>query len=448
METLCKSQCSFSFYRKKDVVVNFCGGEITTDAGLIPLREFDQRFQLTEGMDDCISDSRVSYLIDHQQKEMLRQRLYQIVAGYEDVDDCDLLRNDAMMKLMAGKKDFNKPLASQPTITRLENRVNWEEIENLNNLNLDWFIKTREEEPEEIILDIDSTDDPAYGKQQLVLFNGFYDQYMYNPLLLFEGKSGHLLSALLRGGTAHSSKFADEMLKKTIDRLKEKFPTTKFYSRGDTAFGVPADYELCEQEDVKYAFGIIGNSILQTKAAKLLTKAKEVYKKTGKATRFYTSFLYSAKSWKKKKRRICAKAECNSEGTNLRFTVTNIKGRSRDIFAFYNDRGECENRIKEIKNGFAADRLSCHTYLANSFRLNLHCLAYNLVNLFREKILATTTLAKAQIDTLRYKLFKIGAWVKESCRRIWVKLASGWPYRNLFRQIHLTVRGYIIPLRC
>ena len=130
METLCKSQCSFSFYRKKDVVVNFRGGEITTDAGLLPLREFDQRFQLTERMDDCISDSRVSYLIDHQQKEMLRQRLYQIVAGYEDVDDCDLLRNDAAMKLMADKKDLSKPLASQPTITRLENRVNWEEIEN------------------------------------------------------------------------------------------------------------------------------------------------------------------------------------------------------------------------------------------------------------------------------------------------------------------------------
>jgi len=210
---------------------------------------------------------------------------------------------------------------------------------------------------------------------------------------------------------------------------------------------VPAVYELCEQEDVKYAFGIIGNSVLQRKAAKLLTKAKRVYKKTGKATRFYTSFLYSAKSWKRK-RRICVKAECNSEGTNLRFIVTDIKGRSQDIFAFYNSRGECENRIKEIKNGFAADRLSCHTYLANSFRLNLHCLAYNLVNLFREKILATTTLAKAQIDTLRYKLFKIGAWVKESCRRIWVKLASGWPYRNLFRQIHLTVVGYSIPLKC
>jgi len=167
METLCKSQCSFSFYRKKDVIVNFCGGEITTDAGLLPLREFDQRFQLTEGMDDCINDSRVSYLINHQQKEMLRQRLYQIVAGYEDADDCDLLRNDATMKLMAEKKDFNKPLASQPTITRLENRVNWEEIENLNNLNLDWFIKTREEAPEEIILDIDSTHgsaEQAYGR--------------------------------------------------------------------------------------------------------------------------------------------------------------------------------------------------------------------------------------------------------------------------------------------
>lgn len=447
MRTQRQDQLAFSFYTEKTVVVNFKGGQITSDAGLLPLREFDKRWHLTEEMDRCINDPRDETLTRHQQLEMLRQRLYQIVAGYEDADDCDLLRNDPTMKLVADKKILSDPLASQPTITRLENRVSWEEIEQLDNLMLTWFIKTRKRAPKEIILDMDSTDDPAYGHQQLVLFNGFYNQYMYNPLLLFEGKTGHLLSALLRRGVAPPAECAPEMLKKVISRLKEKFPSTTIFMRGDGGLGVPDNYDLCEEEGVIYTIGIKANSVLKKKAQKLLTKAKRVYKRTGKPTRFYTSFIYGAKSWRKK-RRICVKAECNSEGTNLRFIVVNMKGRSQDVFKFHNGRGECENRIKEVKNGFYADRLSCETYLANSFRLALHSLSYNLVNLFREKSLAGTPLAEAQIDTLRLKLFKIGAWVKESCRRVWVKLASGWPNRNIFKQVYVVTISHAPPLRC
>lgn len=445
MKTVRNDQLALSFYPNSQVVVNFQGGEITSDAGLLLVREFDKRWKLTKEMNKCIQDERVPYLVKHEVSEMLRQRIYQIIAGYEDVDDCDLLRNDPTMKLVAG--NLSEPLSSQPTISRFENSITWEEIEPLNDLSIDWFIKTRSKKPKEILLDLDSTDDPAYGEQQLVLFNGFYDQYMYHPLLLFEGKTGHLLSTILRRGNAPASECASEMIKKTIDKLRAEFSGARFLLRGDSGFGVPELYELCEEEDVGYALGIRSNSVLKEKAQKVLRKAKEKYKKTGKPAKCFTSFWYGAKSWGKR-RRICVKAEVNSEGTNLRFLVTNLRGSSTEIFSFHNERGECENRIKEFKLGFHADRLSCQTYMANAFRLAMHALSYNLVNLFREKVLHKTELAKAQIDTLRMKLFKIGAWVGKTVRRIWVKLSSGWPYRNLLKQVYVSIAEYAPPIRC
>lgn len=188
MQKLHNDQLTLSFYTNSKVVVNFDGGEITSDAGLLLLREFDKRWKLTKGMDKYIDDKRIPYLIRHKVIEMLRQRIYQIVAGYEDADDCDILRNDPTMKLVAG--NFPDTLSSQPTMSRLERKVSWEEIEPLGDLNTEWFINTPAKKPREILLDLDTTDDPAYGGQQLVLFNGFYDQYMYHPLLLFEGKTG------------------------------------------------------------------------------------------------------------------------------------------------------------------------------------------------------------------------------------------------------------------
>ncbi|MEA2016596.1 MAG: IS1380 family transposase [Actinomycetota bacterium] len=404
-------------------------------AGLIPLREFDKRWKLTEEIDNCITDNRQKNLIKHQQLEMLRQRLYQIAAGYEDASDCNLLRNDITMKLAADKQELSEPLASQPTVSRLENRAIEQEVERMNKLNIDWYIKTRHEVPEEIILDIDSTDDETHGGQQLALFNGFYGEYMYHPLLIYEAKSGHLLSARLRKGTAHTAEGAEEMLENVIDRLQKKFPGTKIYVRGDSGFGKPELYGLCEGKKVQYTIGIKGNPVLKRKAHKVFEKAQKEYEETGKPVQLHNSFIYRAGSWVKS-RRIRFKAECNSEGTNLRFMVSTKLGRSKDVFKFYNGRGECENRIKELKNGFSADRLSCQEYRANAFRLALHSLSYNLVNLFREKILKNTELASAQIDTLRYKFFKIGAIVKETCRKIWIKIAEGWPYRNLYGQIH------------
>lgn len=438
MQTECLDQLTFSFYDTKEVVVNYKGGEITSDAGLVMLRQFDKYWGLTKEMDKCIYDRRFQNLIDHQQLSMLRQRIYQIVAGYEDADDCDLLRNDPTMKLVANKVPFSDHLASQPTVSRLENRIGWEEIEHLNDLMVGWFIKTRNKRPKEIILDFDTTDDPAYGRQQLVLFNSYYDERMYHPLLLFEGKTGHLLSVLLRRGNAFGAECADEMLIKVIDRLQDKFPYTRFLLRGDSAFGVPGLYELCEAKGMQFLLGIKGNSILKKRAAKIMAKAKRRYRRIKKQVECFTSFFYRAKSWGRQ-RRILAQIKVDEGGESINFLVTPLKGRAKELFALYHGRGECENRIKELKLGLFSGRTSCETYLANAFRLTLHGLAYNLVNLFREIGLAKTELAQAQIDTLRFKLFKIGAWVKESVRTVWMRLASSWPYRSIFGQIYLNI---------
>lgn len=439
MKTKCKKkQLTFSFYPKKEVVVDFGGGNLTSDAGLVTVKEFDKRWGLTKEMDKCVYDRRMQNLIDHEQLSMMRQRVYQIMAGYEDADDCDLLRHDPIIKLVANKIPFSDPLASQPTMSRLENSLSWEEIESLNNLMVSWFVKTRDKKPREIILDFDTTDDPAYGGQQLVLFNGFYENYMYHPLLLFEGHTGHLLSVLLRRGNASGAECADEMFTKVIDRLMAMFPYSKFLLRADNAFGVPELYDIAEEYGIQYLLGIKGNSILKKRAQKILSKAKRIYRRTEKPVECFTSFFYKAKSWKKE-RRILVKAKFDEGGQSLNFLVTNLKGTAKELFTLYQGRGECENRIKELKLGFFSGRTSCETYLANAFRLTLHGLAYNLVNLFREIGLAKTELAQAQIDTLRYRLFKIGAWVKESVRRVWIRLASSWPYRSIFGQIYLNI---------
>lgn len=447
MRTVCSPQLPFSFYPHRKVIVNFKGGEITTDPGLFLLREFDHRLKLTKQMDRCLKDPRDPERIEHEQIEMLRQRLYQIVAGYEDADDADLLRDDATFKLIAGKRSVEEPLASQPTISRLENRVKWPDIEKLEGLLFKWFAQSRKEDPREILLDLDSTDDPAYGGQQLVMFNACYDQYMYHPLVLFEGNSGNLLSVLLRRGNASSAECADDMLESAIKKAREQFPRAQIRVRGDSGFGRPMMYDLCEREGIEYTVGISTNRRLKKRAQAVLARAVERHERTGKPVKCYTSFRYAAGTWPRQ-RKICVKAEVNSEGTNLRFLVTNRPGRAKDIFAFYNDRGECENRIKELKLGFHADRLSCSSYMANAFRLVLHSLAYNLVNLFREHVLAGTELARAQIDTLRLKLFKVGACVRQTVRRVWVQLASGWPHRSLFLEAHRRVRSHAVVLRC
>jgi hypothetical protein len=257
---------------------------------------------------------------------------------------------------------------------------------------------------------------------------------MYHPLLIFERYTGCLLAARLRPGRVGSHARILPLLLRLVPRLQREFPGVRIQLRADAGFATPLLYEFCEFFGLQYAIGIGHNVRLQTAAQPLQRRLAKRYRRTGQPQRSFSSFRYRAHPWSHQ-RRICYKAEHTTAGTNLRFLVTNLSGRSRSVFSFYNDRGECENRIEEFKNGFAADRLSCHRFRANAFRLLLHSFAYNLVNLFRLQL--PPALRSAQIETLRTQLFKIGARIRQTARCIRIHLASGWPFQELFQAASL-----------
>jgi hypothetical protein len=417
---------------------DFSGGQITSDAGLLPLRAFDERHHLTRDLVQLLSDPRADERVRHHSLTLLRQRIYQIVAGYEDTNDADRLRHDPTLQIVADQK-LGEALGSQPTLSRWENAPSARDLVRLNDALLDQFIGLcgkQVRQRGEILLDIDSTDDPTYGQQQLTFFNGAYGQHMYHPMLIFERHTGCLLAARLRPGNASSHARIVPMLLRLVPRLEAAFPGVPIKLRGDAGFALPLLYQFCEFFGIQYALGIAANAVFQRRAEPRQKRLARRYRRTDIPQRSFSSFRHRARSWSRQ-RRICYKAEHTATGTNLRFLITNCAGRASQVFAFYNDRGECENRIEEFKNGFRADRLSCHRFLANAFRLLLYGFAYNLVNLFRLLQLPQPW-RSAQIETLRARLFKIGARVRQTARCIRVHLATGWPWQSLFRELALT----------
>jgi len=429
-------QLTFSFHRHQSIHADFSGGQITSDAGLLPLRAFDQRHHLTSDLAQLLSDPRQDDRVHHDSLALLRQRLYQIVAGYEDTNGADRLRHDPLLQIVADQK-LGHALGSQPTLSRWENAPVARDLVRLNDALLDQFVRLCGEpvrQRGEILLDIDSTDDPTHGQQQLSFFNGGYGQHMYHPMLVFERHTGCLLAARLRPGNASSHARIVPLLLRLVPRLQAAFPGVKIKLRGDAGFALPLLYEFCEFFDIEYALGIPANCIFQQRAEPRQKQLKRRFRRTQVPQRSFSSFRHRARSWSRQ-RRICYKAEHTATGTNLRFLITNRSGRASEVFAFYNDRGECENRIEEFKNGFRADRLSCHRFLANAFRLLLHAAAYNLVNFFRQQL--PQPWRSAQIETLRAQLFKIGARVRQTARYIRIHLATGWPFQSLFRELAL-----------
>ncbi len=433
-------QLSFSFYRHQPIHADFSGGQITSDAGLLPLRAFDERHHLTRDLAALLSDPRQDERVRHDSLELLRQRIYQIVAGYEDANDADRLRHDPMLQIVADQK-LGNPLGSQPTLSRWENAPCARDLVHLNDALVEQFIRLCGDQVRQhgaILLDIDSTDDPTHGQQQLSFFNGAYNHHMYHPMLIFERHTGCLLAARLRPGNASSHARIVPMLLRLVPRLEAAFPGVKIELRGDAGFALPLLYQFCEFFEIEYALGIPANCVFQRRAEPLQKQLRRRYRRTQLPQRSFSSFPHRARSWPRQ-RRICYKAEHTATGTNLRFVITNRAGRASGVFAFYNDRGECENRIKEFKNGFRADRMSCHRFLANAFRLLLYGLAYNLVNLFRLHL--PQPWRSAQIETLRAQLFKIGARVRHTARCVRFHLASGWPFQNLFRSATFAVNS-------
>jgi hypothetical protein len=432
--TECHSRSGFGFQRK--LVVDFEGGEITGDAGLVLLREFDERLGLTRGIGKLVADSRDRRYISHSVLDLVRQRIYQIAAGYEDANDATFLRDDPAMRAVVDRVD--RPLASQPTLSRLENAADWDSIRLLEREGLEWFCRVggaidgrRLDSTEEIVLDIDSSEDPTHGQQELTFFNGHYDSYMYHPIFVFDGGSGMLLASRLRPGNVSGIRQLLPLVRPTVRRLRARFTERAIAIRADGDFAKTELLDYAEYSGCSYTIGMPRNSKLEALVEPLREKAEAQWRETGKPVRSYTSLSYQTRSWSRS-RRIVAKVEYTVLGKNLRFVVTNRAGREEEIFAWYEQRGQAENYIKDLKNEIAADRLSCSAYRANAFRLQLHALAYNLLVLFRRLALRGTALASATIGTIRLRLLKVGARVRRSVRRLWFHLASGWPGQPLF----------------
>lgn len=423
-------QLTFSFYRKP-ICANFRGGEMSSDSGLLLLRRFDERHQLTRDLAQDVDDQRHAHDIDHPLLALLRQRLYALCAGYEDANDAQHLRHDPIFKLIA-ERALDDTLASQPTLSRLENAVTPRSLARLNLRLLDWFVRLCGQQVRqrgEILLDVDSTPDPTHGQQQLSLFNGHYGERIYHPLLIFERHSGCLLDVRLRRGNCVSYNRVLPRLRRLLRRLRQAFPGVRIRLRADAGFAFAPLYDLLEEHGVSYAIRVVKSDPLRRRADDLIAQTARNYPSTQQAQRQFTAFTYQMGTWPHP-RRVVAKAEHDAQHCDLYFIVTSQDDSPAAVFQFYNGRGECENRIAELKNGFHADRLSCHRFLANAFRLLLHSLAYNLVNLFRHHLPAR--FRRTQIDGLRQHLFKVGARVLQTTRRIWVHLATGWPGQDDF----------------
>ena len=359
MKTVCHKQLSFANLHSRSVLAEFSAGPMTSDAGSLLLREIDLATGICSSMSRALCDRRDQAKIHHGQEELLRQRLFAVAMGYEDCNDHQLLRFDPGLKTAVGSlPETGRELASQPTLSRFENHVGNSELRRLSDALLDAYVAAHQGPRKVIVLDIDATDDPTHGHQQLTMFHGYYDQYMLHPLLIFDGLTGFPVASVLRSGNAHASKGAAAILKRVIRRLKRAYPKATILVRADAGFAVPTIYRVLEREKVKYTIGLITNERLRKRAANLVRKAEAGFAKTGEKQRLFGSFYHRAGTWQRS-RRVIAKVERLSRGLNTRFVVTNILESAAGIYdSIYTGRGDAENRIKELKVHLKADRLS------------------------------------------------------------------------------------------
>lgn len=411
----------------------FDGGRITSDGGLLWLAETDSEMGLCEAVSECVPEWR-KRKGRHSLLSLVRQRVFQIACGYEDQNDSDFLREDPLLKLVCGSlPESGSDLASQPTICRMENAATGRSCRQIAEVLFERYLNEREQDgaaPEKVLLDFDATDDPVHGEQQGGYYHGYYRQHMYHPLLVFDGESGHLISALLRAGNTHASNSSVAVLKRIVRRLRERWPEVEIELRADAGFAVPAIYEYCEGEGITYTIALITNPKLREMAEDLLEEAQESHENTSHKARLFSEGLYEAGSWEST-RRVVYKAEAMEKGTNTRFVVTTRNDEPKALYEFYARRGEGENWIKDFKLHVKADRLSCHRFMANQFRLLLHAAAYWLMDALRRKLIERGS-RRMQLDTLRLGLIKIGGRVRELLTKVRLHLASGHPGQSLW----------------
>jgi Transposase DDE domain group 1 len=394
--------------------VRFDGGQITSDGGLPWVVEAEQALGVCAALAACVPEWRRGG-VRHSLEALVRQRVFQIACGYEDQNDATRLRSDPLFKLACGRLPASEPdLASQPTLSRLENAVDRWAVERLAAALADLYVRERGRAgvPARILLDLDGTADPAHGEQEGVAYHGYYRQHMYHPLLVFDGETGHLITAVLRPGTVHSSRFVVLVLRRLLRKLRAAWPNVPVELRADSGFAIPRLYAWCEANDVDYTIGLIPNPVLERLAAPLLEEARaQSVEQGGAKVRLAGEARYQPDTWPVP-RRVVFKAEILLKGPNTRFVVTTRIDDPLAVYDRYVDRGESENWIKDLKNALRADRLSDHRFWANAFRLLLHAAAFWLLDQLRRWLLAAQA-ARLQFDTLRLRIIKIGGWVRE-----------------------------------
>ena len=469
MTTECNQE-SFEFHplNQRQVVGRFDGGTITSDAGGLLLREVEKRTGILERFAGCFQDHRAAGQVEHTVQELVAQRVYALALGYEDLNDHEQLRCDPLLAVLAEKpdptgesrvrrRDQGKALAGKSTLNRLEltaaavkEKERYKkitlEMEAVDRLLVEIFLEAHQRPPDEIVLDLDATDDPLHGNQEGRFFHGYYGHYCYLPLYIFSGD--HLLCARLRPSNIDASAGCVEEVARIVAEIRQTWPEVRITLRGDSGFCREALMSWCEQEGVDYVLGLAKNERLKATIVEEMEQAAEQYRQTGLAARVFKEFFYQTRESWSRARRVIAKAEHLEKGSNPRFVVTSLdaeRWKARELYEdLYCARGEMENRIKEQLMLFA-DRTSTAWLRSNQIRLYFSSMAYVLMEALRRLGLKQTELARAQSSTIRLKLLKIGALVRITVRRVWVSMAGGCPYAELFAQAWARLRASPAP---
>jgi len=412
---------------RRAIEANFEGGDLSSDGGLLLLRQVDERIGLSRAVAKALGDERDRSRIRHRLRDLIAQRLYGLCCGYEDLNDHDVLRLDLLMQTAVGR---DQALASSPTLCRLETRATRAQVAGLHGVLIEQFIASHRRAPKELVLDIDASDVPLHGSQEGAEFHAYYDHHCYLPLYVFCGQA--MLACYLRRSRIDGAKNATALLKGLIARLRLAWPKVKIIVRGDSGFCRQRLIRWCERAGVNYVIGVARNARLEATVAMVELALQEQYEQSGLKQREIGEFRYAADSWDIE-RRVITRLEYGALGTNPRFVVTNLEGQASELYEqLYCARGEAENRIKEAQLDLFGTRASCHKFLANQMRLLLAALAYTLMQRLRELALYGSELERATAATIRVRLLKIGAAIVRNTRRVRVLLASHHPLRQVF----------------
>ncbi|MDR0795895.1 MAG: IS1380 family transposase [Tannerella sp.] len=447
-----------SSVNNKPVEISFTAPDLSSQGGLMLLNEYEQRNGFIAKLSDCVADTRYQPFVQHSYYEMFRQRICQIAAGYKDADDSDLLRNDSILKLCSGRLPDAQALSSQPTITRLENKLTDRELYKMGEVFLDEFIASYKKPPKVIILDCDDSNFNTYGDRQGTLFNDYYGEYCYMPLFIFEGQSGKMILPLLRPGRRNKSVNIYKILRRIINRLRKVWKDTEFIVRGDAHFccrelmdwnedqmiASPEFIEwACNQRSIYFMTGLTGNKALSARTRDWVDMAEESFKRTGQPVRFFKTFMYQAASWKYAQR-VIVKIEVNEKGKNVRYIVTNFKhNNSRFLYEeVYCGRGQMELYIKELKTYLNADTMSCNKFEANQFRLFLHAAAYVIYLGLKQNMFTGTDLQTASIQTIREKIILTAVHIRVLKTKIKIEFPEHHPYRGVLEKAFAGCAGW------